>query len=71
VPQPLWEDEGAERTGVSHCGVGKSHYRVSHSKDTEVSWSLRQDRLEGVCMIEAGAGWEGGDCSGLEAWSAD
>lgn len=37
----------------------ESHYRASHSKDMEVSWSLRQDGLEGV-MIESGSGWEGG-----------
>lgn len=58
MPWPLWEDEGAGRAEVSHCGVGKSHYRVSYSKDVEVPWSLRQDGLEGVRQKRDG--WEEG-----------
>lgn len=46
--------------------------RVSHSRGVEVSWSLRQDGLEGLWCKQGMVGREGGrGRSGLEDWCAD
>lgn len=46
--------------------------RVSLSRGVEVSWSLRQDGLEGLRQKQGVVGREGGrDRSGLEDWYAD